>query len=145
MTMSVRVLRHAAIATLLASAPLLVGQQESLPKAEGQLHPPVPAEADASKPQFKLQSNVQLVLVPALVTDHGGNHVPGLAASDFSIKDNGKVYPVKFVQEIKTPTQQTFERVKLPAGTYSNNRGDAKAPFRVVIILFDMLNSRVKD
>src|SRR5665213_2396182 len=76
MTMSVRVLRHAAIATLLASAPLLVGQQESLPKAEGQLHPPVPAEADASKPQFKLQSNVQLVLVPALVTDHGGNHVP---------------------------------------------------------------------
>lgn len=149
MTMIVRALRHAAIATLLVSAPLLIGQQEKSPKSAeptvaGQ-SAVVPLQANVSEPQFKLQSNVQLVLVPALVTDHAGNHVPGLAASDFSIKDNGKVYPVKFVQEIKTPTQQTFERVKLPAGTYSNNRGDAKAPLRVVIILFDMLNSHFKD
>ena len=88
---------------------------------------------------------MKLVLVPTIVTDHLGHPVTGLTASDFVIKDNGKPRPVKFVQEISTPSQQVIEAAKLPPGTYSNNRGEAKAPLRVVIIMFDMLNSHFKD
>jgi VWFA-related protein len=85
------------------------------------------------------------VLVPALVQDNKGNFIPGLKPSDFTIKDNGKIQPVKFLQEIVAPPAEELEKAKLPPGTYSNNVLTPKAPLRVVIILFDMLNSHFKD
>jgi|GEM_PF-522581 len=147
MLSSVRVIRTV-VPVLVGGTLLLSGQQQGTPAAAApnSAQPAVVVKQSAgSEPQFKLKSNVQLVLVPTLVTDHAGHHVPGLTASDFTIKDNGRVRPVKFVQELTTPSQQMLERVKLPPGTYSNNRGEAKAPLRVVIVLFDMLNSHFKD
>jgi VWFA-related protein len=94
---------------------------------------------------YKLQVRTRLVLVPALVNDSKGNFVSGLKAQDFTIKDNGKVRPVKFLEEIVAPPAEELAKTKLPPGTYSNSVLTPKAPLRVVIILFDMLNSHFKD
>jgi VWFA-related protein len=94
---------------------------------------------------FTIQRRRQLVLIPTLVTDRSGHHVSGLKAEDFTVKDNGKVKPVRYVQEITATSADVLERTKLPPGTYSNSVVQAKAPLRVVIILFDMLNSHFKD
>jgi VWFA-related protein len=94
---------------------------------------------------FTIQRRAQLVLIPVLVTDRSGHHISGLKTEDFTVKDNGKVKPVRYAQEITTTSADVLERTKLPPGTYSNSVVQAKAPSRVVIILFDMLNSHFKD
>ena len=94
---------------------------------------------------YKLQVRTRLVLVPALVNDNKGNFIPGLKSSDFTIKDNGKVQPVKFIEEIVAPPAEELAKTQLPPETYSNSVVTPKAPLRVVIILFDMLNSHFKD
>lgn len=94
---------------------------------------------------YKLQVRTRLVLVPALVNDSKGNFISGLKASDFTIKDNGKTQPVRFIEEIVSPPAAELARTQLPPGTYSNSVVTPKAPLRVVIVLFDMLNSHFKD
>jgi len=103
----------------------------------------VPNGADGNT--YRLKQKTQLVLIPALVTDRDGNHIPGLKAGDFTVKDNGVVRQVKVAEEITAPPADLVEREKLPPGTYSNAVVKSKAPLRVVIILFDMLNSHFKD
>jgi VWFA-related protein len=94
---------------------------------------------------YRIERSAQLVLIPALVTDRAGHHIPGLTAADFIVKDDGRAHPIKLLQEISPPSIAMLERTKLPAGTYSNDLNRPKAPLRVVIILFDMLNSHFKD
>ncbi len=107
--------------------------------------------AQAASPQrdaagtYVLHSRTQLVLIPALVRDGNGHHIAGLKAGDFTVKDNGKIRRVTMAEEITAPPATELERAKLPPGTYSNDVAHAKAPLRVVIILFDMLNSHFKD
>jgi VWFA-related protein len=103
------------------------------------------AAPGADPASYKLQMRTRLVLVPALVNDSKGNFVSGLKAQDFTIKDNGKIQPVKFIEEIVAPPAEELAETKLPPGTYSNSVLTPKAPLRVVIILFDMLNSHFKD
>ena len=52
---------------------------------------------------YLLQQKVQLVMIPALVTDRAGNHIPGLKASDFVVKDNGKIRRIRTIEEITAP------------------------------------------
>jgi VWFA-related protein len=147
---------------LLMCAPVLSGQQgpdtskpagissQSTDNSTETGSNPAPRTAPAasgrnSAQAFTIQRLTQLVLIPALVTDRSGRHISGLKAEDFTVKDNGKVRPVRSVQEITTTSADVLERTKLPPGTYSNSVVQAKAPLRVVIILFDMLNSHFKD
>ena len=127
------------------------------PASPGALSEPVAAQAAVAAQQpevvpngadgntYRLKQKTQLVLIPALVTDRDGNHIPGLKAGDFTVKDNGVVRQVKVAEEITAPPADLVEREKLPPGTYSNAVVKSKAPLRVVIILFDMLNSHFKD
>jgi VWFA-related protein len=94
---------------------------------------------------YKLHVRTRLVLVPALVNDSKGNVVSGLKASDFTIKDNSKAQPVTFIEEIVAPPAEELAKTQLPPGTFSNSVVTPKVPLRVVIILFDMLNSHFKD
>ncbi len=94
---------------------------------------------------YRITRSAQLVLIPALVTDHAGRHVGGLRAEDFAVKDEGKVRPIRMVQEISAASADAMENTKLPPGTYTNDVNRPKAPLRIVIILFDMLNSHFKD
>ncbi len=108
------------------------------------------------KSETTFSSRSELVLVPALVTDAKGKHVTGLKKEDFTIKEDGKVHSVGFLEEItakpafKRPlateaTQApTAKTAATNAATYSN-AVEEKVPTRIVIILFDMLNSHFKD
>lgn len=143
----------ARMSLLLMCAPVLSGQQGPSQSTDNSTETgsnPAPRTAPAasgrnSAQAFTIQRLTQLVLIPALVTDRSGRHISGLKAEDFTVKDNGKVRPVRSVQEITTTSADVLERTKLPPGTYSNSVVQAKAPLRVVIILFDMLNSHFKD
>ena len=120
------------------------------PQSTDKTHAAAAAERPATSTEsesstYKLQVHTRLVLVPALVRDNKGNFIPGLKAQDFTIKDNGKVEPVSFVEEIVAPPAAELAKAQLPPGTYSNSVVTPKAPLRVVIILFDMLNSHFKD
>jgi VWFA-related protein len=130
---------------LMFEAATLGGQQ-----AGRSPQPPTLVQQDAavngaSAPTYRIETHTQLVLIPALVTDRNGNHISGLKAGDFTVKDNGKIRTVKLLEEITAPPANLVEREKLPPGTYSNAVVRSKAPLRVVIILFDMLNSHFKD
>ena len=94
---------------------------------------------------YKQRVGTRLVLVPALVNDSKGNVVSGLKASDFTIEDNGKAQRVKFIEEIVAAPAEELAKTQLPPETFSNSVVTPKAPLRVVIILFDMLNSHFKD
>jgi VWFA-related protein len=128
--------RIAAVSALAAAACIPVAPARSV-HAQQQTQP-------GSTP-YRIETGTRIVLVPALVRDRAGRHVPGLKAEDFKITDDGQLRPVKTVEEIATPPATELERTKLPAGTYSNDVRHTKAPLRVVIILFDMLNSHFKD
>ncbi len=131
----------------------------SIPGADQSVEPvatsSIVSAGAGEKTDTTFSSRSELVLVPALVTDGSGKHVSGLKKEDFIIKEEGKVQRVGFLEEIiakpaytrgTTPAaNQSPEAKKAPApGTYSN-AVEEKVPLRIVIILFDMLNSHFKD
>src|SRR5258708_35091211 len=137
----------ARMSLLLICAPVLSGQKEPNTSKSAETSPQSTANdvetgsspvqqttlADSgrnSAQAFTLQRRTQLVLIPVLVTDRSGHHISGLKTEDFTVKDNGKVKPVRYAQEITTTSADVLERTKLPAGTYSNSVVQAKAPLR---------------
>ncbi len=104
-----------------------------------------PAANVAGAAAYRIQVRTRLILVPTLVKDSRGKFISGLKPQDFTIKDNGKVEPVKVLEEIVAPPAVELAKTQLPPGTFSNSVVTPKAPLRVVIILFDMLNSHFKD
>jgi VWFA-related protein len=101
------------------------------------------------KTETTFSSRSELVLVPVLVSDRSGKHLPGLTKEDFTLKEDGKVRRVKFLEEITAkpslPSALPSKRSSIAPGTYSNNNVSEQTPLRIVIILFDMLNSHFKD
>jgi len=59
--------------------------------------------AQGTKSLPVLLSRTQLVVVPVAVTDHNGNFVVGLTASEFTVLDNGKAQPISFFEQQNTP------------------------------------------
>ncbi len=85
-------------------------------------------------------SHSQLVLVPVVVKDHKGAHLPGLTKDDFVVKEDGAVRRLAFCEEVKT----TAERVKHSATpdktSFSNFQGEQPAR-RIVILALDGINT----
>src|SRR5215472_6246188 len=68
---------------------------------------------EQSKEPFKLSVATHFVLVPVIVTDKQGNHVTGLKAEDFELKEDGSV------QKISRLDEMTADAVKVPAAATS--------------------------
>jgi VWFA-related protein len=147
---------------LFAISPLSA-QNEKTGSSQSSADPSAPRASEsimisgaAPKTGTTFSSRSELVLVPVLVTDGSGKHVSGLKKEDFAIKEDGKVQSVKFLEEIVAkpspttlPAQAASVKAsvtpsKLAPATYSN-QAEEQAPLRIVIILFDMLNSHFKD
>src|SRR5215471_3599600 len=65
------------------------------------------SSSKASSP-FKISVSSNIVLVPVVVNDKRGQHVPGLTADDFEIREDGQVQKIASFEEIsaeKTPVQ----------------------------------------
>jgi Ca-activated chloride channel family protein len=70
-------------------------------------HPLQAKEPQGAVPQKRsvptLTSRTELVAVPVTVTDHNGNFVSGLTASNFEIIDNGQPQAITFFEQQDTP------------------------------------------
>lgn len=90
------------------------------------------------------RSHSELVVVPAIVTDHSGQHILGLQQQDFRVRENGKEQKIVVFQEIKT-NQQPVRRVDLGQNKFSNYVTGEIAPRRITIIALDLINTPFAD
>lgn len=114
----------------------------SVPSACAQSSAPRPSTAQATAPQPTFNANVEVVLVPTIVTDRGGQHVPGLKASDFSLlQDKSKNPRVAFCEEITHTSKAVSQPASLPPGVYTNSASITQRPKNLVVIAIDTINT----
>src|SRR5579859_7942238 len=89
-------------------------------------------------------SRTDLVLVPVVVSDKAGTHIPGLAKDDFEIQEDGKSKPVATLEEIKTFTTRLNRTTQQP-GVYSNALNGNSSPKRLTIFALDLVNTPFLD
>lgn len=118
----------AAISGLLLASGLLAAQGNSQGKSN-------PKDGEA----FKLSVKTNLVLVPVIVTDKHGNHVQGLKAEDFEIKENGSAQKIVRFEELSSDTSKV-ERPVVAANGFSNEL-TADHPKKLEIIALDHVNT----
>lgn len=98
------------------------------------------AGQDPAPAQIHIRSDVQEVIVPVVVTDAKGHHVPGLKAGDFEVFEDGKPERiVAFSVESMTPTP--IDEAAANGGGRSNARAAAGDPRRTYLIVLDTLHS----
>jgi VWFA-related protein len=105
-----------------------------------------PSVAPSPPPVFRATS--RLVLLDVVVTDHRGEFVPGLKASDFTILEDGKPQRVSAfaVQLAPTIPRRSNPPVELPPHQYTNFSFLKQGVDRpVTVILMDMLNTTGMD
>ena len=100
--------------------------------------------ADQSAPVAVFRATTRLVVLDVVVTDHHGQFVPGLKASDFTILEDNKPQKVSaFAAQVAAPTPtKAYPPVTLPPHQYTNFtyiKQQADRP--VTVILMDMMNT----
>ncbi len=104
--------------------------------------------ADNSKVQpsdIRIKKTIRLVEVGVIAKDKKGRPLADLAASDFSIKDDGHIQKIRFfsMQQQDKPVTQTAEQTAQKSSppssaVFSNTHADNAGP---VVILMDTLNT----
>lgn len=95
---------------------------------------------ETKSPATTFKAQAELVLVPAVVTEHD-EPVVGLKASDFTLLHNGKREPIAVFEEINAMPAR-FDNLALPAHTTQNYiQGDSHQD--VNILLLDFLSADV--
>ncbi len=123
--------------------------------------------ADTPEPTLKIKKTTRLVEVEVIAKDKKGHPVTGLAASDFTLKDNGHIQKVTFFSaqqqptpeleatEIKNVEKKSVEKKEdvdnnenddadeeepapQPSLVFSNNQSSSAPP---VVILMDLINT----
>lgn len=90
-------------------------------------------------PTYKVSVRANMVLVPVIVTDKQGNHVTGLKAEDFEIKEEGEVQQIVSFDEDNAEAA----KVQLPDARPNSftNELIAEHPRKMVIIALDQINT----
>jgi VWFA-related protein len=101
--------------------------------------PKAPANLSAQT-LVRLTARSDLVLVPVVVTDKSGSHVSGLAKEVFQIEENGKARDVSVFEEVQTEKPVSPAQASTADG-HSNFLFDDDHPWRVTIVVIDMINS----
>ncbi len=101
------------------------------------------APQSTSVPTFK--SRADLVLVPVIVRDKHGNHVPGLGVSNFVLQQDGSVQRIASVEEIKSSRTALAAPVTTPAGTFTNQSASPQHPQELIIFAIDLVNTPILD
>jgi VWFA-related protein len=88
----------------------------------------------------KFTSSSELVLVPAVVTDKSGNHIPSLPKDRFVVLEDGKPQQISVFEEIQTaPTR--IQRTLASNGQFTNVLQPGSKPQRLVIVALDLVNT----
>jgi VWFA-related protein len=109
----------------------------------GQTPPPQPQPASQSEKKPAISVRSEVVLVPAVVTDHSGAHVSDLAQSDFTILENGQPQQIAFFHHIRanvTPAVRPSASSPSEPASSLQARSDRSA-----ILVFDLLNSSITE
>jgi VWFA-related protein len=99
--------------------------------------------ADAEgKIEFRTQAI--LVQVPVVVNDKNGDHIHGLAKTDFHVFENGKEQPVSNFEEIAASTAKLSSTPVRP-GEFSNLTLSDDQPHTLTVIALDTVNTPFLD
>jgi VWFA-related protein len=95
------------------------------------------------KPAIAVRSEV--VLIPAIVTDHSGAHVSGLTQADFTVLENGQQQKIAFFHHIQANTvpEEAASPNPPPPGEFTNKTQSRSE--RSAILVFDLLNSSITE
>lgn len=95
------------------------------------------------KPGIAVHSEV--VLIPAIVTDHSGAHVSGLTQADFTVLENGQRQKIAFFHHIQANAapEEPASPNPSPPGEFTNKTQSRSE--RSAILVFDLLNSSVTE
>lgn len=127
------------IFVLLLATFSIVAQGVGKTGAQDSSQPPPP-------PVFRATS--RLVLLDVIVTDHHGNFVPGLKASDFTVLEDNKPQKISAFAAQVAPTTpaKSSPPLVLPPHQYANFTDiRPQADRAVTVILMDMLNTSGMD
>jgi VWFA-related protein len=104
----------------------------------------LPAAAQTADSQAssttKFASRTDLVLVPVIVHDKKGAHVPGLKAEDFAIFQDGKQQKLASAEEVIASPPATAAKPGQP-GEFTNQGMTGPEAQRLTIIAFDTINT----
>jgi VWFA-related protein len=89
-------------------------------------------------------SSTELVLVPTVVSDKSGIHMPGLQKDDFALKQDGKSHPIAVFEEVKTSAAR-LHRSEGQNGIFSNFESGSSDNHRLNIIVLDFVNTPFPD
>jgi VWFA-related protein len=93
------------------------------------------------KPVIAVHS--EMVLVPAVVTDHSGAHVSGLTQGDFTVLENGQQQKIAFFHHIQANATPDQAPSPLSPGEFTNKTQTRSE--RSAILVFDLLNSSIAE
>ena len=103
-----------------------------------------PNFAKSDSRPLKFSASVQMVLVPAVVTDKSGRHVTGLTKDDFTLREDGKEQKIASFEEIHAGAAPV-PRSAAPANEFSNVTVGDQVPRRFTIIALDTVNTPFLD
>jgi VWFA-related protein len=100
-----------------------------------------PAESGTSDiPVTTLRARTDLVLVPVVVHNKNGEHIPNLAKEAFELKENGKEQVISLFEEVRAEALEPAPSLA-SAGTYSNLPFDNTHQLKLTIMVLDLLNT----
>lgn len=101
----------------------------------------LPAQSPNQQPHvLSLKSQTDLVLVPVVVRDNQGKHIPGLTKDKFRLEENGKEQTISLFEEIQAPANDPIPIPPRLSG-FSNLPFDNTHELRLTILLLDLLNT----
>jgi VWFA-related protein len=96
------------------------------------------------KKPLKFSARAYFILVPVIVTDKNGNHVPGLTKDAFQIFEDGKEQTIASVDEIQTSTVPV-QRLPAARNEFSNAIAPEGGARRINVIALDLINTPFLD
>jgi VWFA-related protein len=102
--------------------------------------PPQALGPTDNSPAATFRSRTDLVLVPVVVRDHKGNHLPGLTKDAFRLQENGKDQTISVFEEVHPPAAEAKPSLAPDRG-YSNLPFDNAHQLRYTILVIDLLNT----
>jgi VWFA-related protein len=91
-----------------------------------------------------LKTTARLAVVDVVVTDAGGNPVPGLRKEDFEVLEDGKPQTISVFEEHTGKAPAAIKPPTLPPNTFDNSPR-ADAPDSLNVVLLDALNTPIGD
>ena len=100
-----------------------------------------PSQGQVAKPPA-ITVRSEIVLVPTVVTNRAGDHVPDLTQDQFTILENGHPQEISLFRHVKT-SPELVKRAETPQNEFTNSL--VTGSDRLTIFVLDLLNSSFNE